>query len=105
MSVGSTRQYTLNSGFEAKFVMTQAEFDAAFVLSSTPSTFSYRDMGKEVNIIGANKQRIATFRLVQRVNGSNSEGVGGIDPSYDCFYVCTWSANMTANPVGVVRMG
>jgi hypothetical protein len=85
--------------------MTQDELNSAFSLSSTETTYSYRDMGKEVNIVGSNGARIATFRLVQRVNGADSEGVGGEAPAYDSYYLCTWSANLTANPVGVVRMG
>lgn len=105
LSIGTTRHYTLQEGASAKFVMNQAEFDAAFTLSGTDTTYSYRDMGKEVNIVGANNMRIATFRLVQRVNGTDSEGVGGTAPSFDSYYVCTWSANLSVNPVGVVRMG
>jgi hypothetical protein len=105
LSIGTTRHYALQEGATPKFVMTQAEFDAAFTQTGTDTTYSYRDMGKEVNIVGANSMRIATFRLVQRVSGTDTEGVGGIPPHFDSYYVCTWSANLAVNPVGVVRMG
>lgn len=105
LSVGTTTHFALNSGSAAKFVMTQAEFDAVFTQSGTDTTYSYRDMGKEVNIVSASGQRIATFRLVQRVLGTDTEGVGGDSPAYNTYYVCTWSADLSVYGVGVVRMG
>ncbi len=104
-SVGTTQHYLLNSGATAKFVMTQSEFTSAFTQSGSDTTNSHRDMGKEVNIVGTNGMRLATFRLVQRMNGTTSEGVSDNPPLYDCYYVCTWSADLSVYPVSVVRAG
>lgn len=62
-----------------------------------------RDMGKFVTLVAADGQHIAVYRLVQVVNGADSEGV---PTDSNTFYVCTWAADPTdINTVTVVRTG
>jgi hypothetical protein len=102
-AVATTTNYTLNSGYLPKSIMTSNEFSTTFSTAPTSATASmYRDMGGEVNVINADsKQRLATFRRVQKMLGTNTEGV--LDE--ETFYICTWTANPAAYSVTVVRAG
>lgn len=102
-SVGSTTYYVVKEGKQAKAIMSQAEFtDILEELGSPGINYLYRDMGKEINIVGSNGMRIETYRLVQHVNGSTTEGVADDHPAYDTYYVRTWSAT---GGTTVVRTG
>ena len=60
----------------------------------------YRDMGKRVRVL-TNGVLTDVYTRVQRVNGGQTEGVGG---DYATYYVKTFSANDPAS-VDVVRLG
>lgn len=55
----------------------------------------YRDLGRQIviadNVVGA--PHLAVYRQVQLVDGSDSEGVGGVSPSYGCLFVRVWGAD------------
>lgn len=65
-----------------------------------------KDMGRSMTIVDASGKHLALFREVQRVNGSDTEGVGpaGVDDAaYGTFFIKTWSAD--GNGVIVARLG
>jgi hypothetical protein len=78
--------------------------DDAFVAATSDSTVSagtiLRDMGKVVYTTGAAGVQIAAYRLVQTVNGPNTEGVPSSGPTY---YVKVWAASGAG--AAVARMG
>ena len=87
-------------------VMTEAGFLAA-THGGPPGASSslYRDLGESVTtcIPGPGGLHLNIYRLVQRMNGPQTEGVSGDE--YDIFYVRTWSADPTTYPVTVARVG
>jgi hypothetical protein len=60
-----------------------------------------KDLGRSITIYSPTTNlHTEVYRWVQRVNGANTEGVGG---AYNTFYINTWSADGTG--VGVARTG
>ena len=84
-----------------------------------PRNTLLKDLGRQIVLyddeVTAGSPHLATFRQVQVVNGSTTEGVDGGAPEdfpgstvpsyYNTFYVCVSSVDQTANPVRVVRTG
>lgn len=63
----------------------------------------FKDLGRQLLIVDARSNHIALFRQVQLVQGENTEGVGGVAPSWNCLFVKVWSAD--GKNVCVVRTG
>ena len=85
-------------------VMTEAGFLAA-THGGPPGASSsfYRDLGESVTTCIPGGLHLNIYRIVQRMNGPQTEGVSGDE--YDIFYVRTWSADPTTYPVTVARVG
>lgn len=66
-----------------------------------------KDLGRQVTLINTDGVHVALYREVQRVNGADTEGVGGlVDPAdgpYGTFFVKVWSAD--GQGVKVARLG
>lgn len=63
-----------------------------------------KDLGQQIVFTDVNNNHRAIYRRVQRVNGADSEGVGGsLFDSYGSFYVKVWDAQGTG--VYVARTG
>ena len=77
------------------------------VTFGTGDTYSigtqFKDLGRQFLIVDADDNHLALFRQVQRVLGIDTEGVGGVAPSWNCLFVKVWAAD-GAN-VCVVRTG
>jgi hypothetical protein len=63
----------------------------------------FKDLGRQLLIKDADDNHVALFRQVQWVNGTLTEGVGGVPPSWNCLFVKVWSAD--GENVCVVRTG
>lgn len=63
----------------------------------------FKDLGRQLLVVDAAGTHLALFRQVQLVNGADTEGVGGVSPSWNCLFVKVWSAAGTN--VCVVRTG
>ena len=66
-----------------------------------------KDLGRSTTIVDADGKHLAVYREVQRVNSSDTEGVGsaGIgEDIYGTFFVKVWSANSNGS-VLVARLG
>lgn len=63
----------------------------------------FKDLGRQLLVVDAAGTHLALFRQVQLVNGADTEGVGGVPPSWNCLFVKVWSAAGTN--VCVVRTG
>jgi hypothetical protein len=67
----------------------------------------YRDMGVAFQIY-VGTSLIAILNKVQLLGANangQTEGVGGVQPTYNTGYVVTWSAEPASIPVGVSRTG
>ena len=98
-------------------LMTPSDFEIAFNPGSgsgveIASGSLLKDLGREVNVIGADGNRLSKYRQVQIVNGTGSEGVGfttsatstaAPDPWNSNLFVRVWAANGIS--VNVVRTG
>lgn len=65
-----------------------------------------KDLGRQIKLVSSTGTHLATYREVQRVNGTSTEGVGPaqiLDEAYGCFFVKVWSADGVG--VNVVRTG
>lgn len=104
----------LNNDGSFESVMTTTEFNDNFTegagqLSVIEAGALLKDLGREVNVIGADGNRLSKYRQVQIVNGTGSEGVGGTagtaapDPWNSNLFVRVWAAD--GNSVNVVRTG
>lgn len=111
MATGSELVHPMTS-FES--IMTGTAFEAAFDPGSgsgvaTPSGSLLKDLGREVNVVGTDGQRLYKYRQVQIVGGTGSEGVGGTagttgaNPWNSDVFVRVWAADGTL--VNVVRTG
>ena len=92
-------------------VLTLDAFTAAY-----PGTYNYpalttgdllKDLGQQFTLTDANNNHRAIYRRVQRVQGVDSEGVGGSSAdSWGSFYVKVWDADASlSEPVAVARTG
>lgn len=63
----------------------------------------FKDLGRQFLIVDAADNHLALFRQVQLVQGADTEGVGGVPPSWNCLFVKVWAAAGTN--VCVVRTG
>lgn len=83
-------------------MINDADFLEATSLSTEAAGKLYRDMGGEIVTRNSENMHTAIYRLVQPVDGSSTEGV---PDSFDTYYVRTWAANPSMNPVSIVRTG
>lgn len=101
LTIGSTGLRYASGSVSA--VMTEAAFTNATTGVGSPGAGAlFRDLGKSITTVGSTGLHTQVWRLVQQVNGSGSEGVLLLEPT---FYMCVWAADPAVNPVTVVRFG
>lgn len=103
LAVQTTDQYSPDN-YRFSAIMTETAFANHTVTTFGDSATIYRDMGKQIITLNAQKIHTSTYRLVQMMRGIASEGISS-DWESDSFYIRIWSAEPYANPITVVRTG
>jgi hypothetical protein len=111
MPTGSATILAAGDYAEIGSMISLADFTALTTVIQTPSDLApgalLKDMGRQITFYDgtvAGKPHVAVYREVQRVNGSDSEGVGGAAGVWgSTYFVKVWSADGTG--VNVFRTG
>lgn len=86
-------------------IMTVTAFNAAVSTTSGAAYTLYRDLGKQVMLVDSSGHHQQLMRLVQRVQGNDTEGVPADYEGADRFYIRVWADDPGAHPVTVSRTG
>lgn len=105
VALTGTSQYVPAEGSSLNSIVTETAFNAAVSTTSGAAYTLYRDLGKQVMLVDSSGRHQQLMRLVQRVQGNDTEGVPADYEGADRFYIRVWADNPGVNPVTVSRTG
>ena len=106
LAIDTTTYYIPDDGVVFPGIMLESDFQNRISEGTgAPSSSSslYRDLGRQVTTT-VGSAHVSIYRLVQRMNGSTTEGISG-DYDFGVFYIRTWGADPAVYPITVARVG
>jgi hypothetical protein len=100
-----TAQYVPSADVTFGSIMTESAFNAAVTTTSGAAYTMYRDLGKQVMLVDSSGRHQQLMRLVQRIQGNDTEGVPADYEGADRFYIRVWADDPGAHSVTVSRTG